>query len=380
MNTLRLLFSSFFRTWAILPHALRKNVTVLFILMLLMGLLELGSIVSLSFFAAVLHSPERIQDSRHMAALFAHVPGLAPLFADARYIMLYAAFLPIGLIIMKNLMSSLVTWRTGLLGSEAANYVGSEIMRRFVHMPYDWHLSSLSADAFTKLSWRHSLGQLLLNNLVAYSNFIVAGLLFLGLFFYSPGMTLFVLCVMALVAISLYCGIRERIDRASCSLAQAQGEESRASMAAVRGIREILIYQQQPVFLRAIAQGMAKGVLPQAFLSFAPPIPTWVLESVGFSLIGLTLAWLVFVQDADRTAIIASIAMLTLTAWRVLPSLNRAVGAVVNIRANKPMGISAPERTGDALRGAFALRSQHGSRALAWLQAGTCAAARPGPF
>ena len=342
-NTLRLLFSGFFRIRAVLPGTLRKDVMVLFILMLLLGLLELGSIVSLSFFAGVLNTPERILNSRHLADLLAHLPGLAPLFADGRYVMLYAALLPIGLIVLKNLASSLVTWRTGLLGSEAANYVGSEIIRRFIHMPYDWHLSALSADALTRLSWRYSLGQLLLQHLTAYSNFIVAGLLFLGLFIYAPGLTLLVVAVMGVSAISLYGGIRERIDSASNSLAQAQNEEVRASMSAMRGIREVLIYQQQPVFLRAIAQAMERGVRPQVFLGFAPPIPSWVLESVGFSLIGLTLGWLIFARDAGRAEIVTDIAMLTLTAWRVLPSLNRAVGAIVGIRGHKPMGIPCLE-------------------------------------
>lgn len=114
-------------------------------------------------------------------------------------------------------------------------------------------------------------------------------------------------------------------------------------MAAVRGIREILIYQQQPEFLRAIAQSVKKGIRPQAFLGVAPPIPSWVLESSGFLLIGTTLAWMVLVQNAGRAEITASIAMLTLTAWRLLPSLNRAVGAIVNIRANQPMGLPCLE-------------------------------------
>jgi len=315
----------------------------LFVLMLLLGLLELGSIISLSFFAGVLHAPEQILDLRFIAALLRRVPRLAALFADTRYIMLCTVLLPIVLIIAKNLFTAIVTWKTSLLGSKAANYVGSEIMRRFVHMPYDWHLSSSSADTLTKLSWRQSLGQLLLQNLVAYSNFIVSGLLFLGLFLYAPGLTLLVVCVMAIVAISLYGSIRKGIDRASDGFAKAQTEESRTSMAAVRGIREILIYQQQPMFLRAIAQAMDKGVRPQAFLGFTPPIPSWVLESAGFLLVALNLAWLVLVRNAGQSEIITDITMLILTAWRVLPSLNRAVGAIVNIRAHKPMAIPCLE-------------------------------------
>ncbi|MCL2625735.1 MAG: ABC transporter ATP-binding protein/permease [Cystobacterineae bacterium] len=311
--------------------------------MVILGLLELGSIVSLSFFAGVIHAPEQILDSRYVAALLRRVPRLVPFFADMRYIMLYAVLLPIVLVVAKNITSAIVTWKTSLLGNKAANYVGSEIMRRFVYMPYDWHLSSSSADTLTKLSWRQSLGQLLLQSLVAYSNFIVSGLLFLGLFFYAPGLTLLVVCAMAIVAISLYGSIRKGIDRASDGSAKAHTEESRASMAAVRGIREILIYQQQPMFLRAIAQAMTKGIRPQAFLGFTPPIPSWALESTGFLLIGLHLAWLVLVKNADQAKIITDIAMLILTAWRVLPSLNRAVGAIVSIRAHKPMGIPCLE-------------------------------------
>ena len=61
VNTLRLLFSGFFRIWGILPGLLQKQVVALFALMLLLGAFEFGSIISLSFFAGTLHAPERIQ-------------------------------------------------------------------------------------------------------------------------------------------------------------------------------------------------------------------------------------------------------------------------------------------------------------------------------
>lgn len=311
--------------------------------MIILGFLELGGIMSLSLFAGVLNDPERVQQSKYAARLIEYFPFLQPIFADVRVLMLAAVMCPILMIVAKNIVSAYVTWKTGLLGGEVAGYVGCEIMRRFVYMPYDWHISSLSAEAFTKMSWRHALGQVLIQSLVAYSNFITAGLLFLGLFVYAPGLTMLVLGAMAVTAVMLYGTIRKNIDNASQDNAEAQADESRATMAAVRGIREILIYQQQPVFLRAISQAVTNGLRPQAFLQTAPPIPSWVLESVGFLLIGFTLAWMTLVQDANRAAITANIAMLTLTAWRVLPSLNRAVGAIVNIRANQPMGMPCLE-------------------------------------
>lgn len=343
MNTLRLLFFSFSRIWRVLPHRLRKSGTGLFISMVILGLLELGGILSLSLFVGVLNDPERVQQSKYAALILEYAPFLGPVFADSRTLMLCTVLVPISMIVTKNMVSAFVTWKTGLLGGEVAGFVGCEIMRRFVYMPYDWHISSLSAEAFTKMSWRHSLGQLLIQSMVAYSNFITAGLLFLGLFIYAPGLTMLVLGVMAVTAVTLYGAVRKNIDKSSHNNAQAQARESHATMAAVRGIREILIYQQQPTFLHAISQAIRDSVRPRAFLETAPPIPAWVLESMGFVLIGCTLAWMTLIQDASRAAITANIAMLTLTAWRVLPSLNRAVGAIVNIRANQPTGLPCLE-------------------------------------
>ena len=307
--------------------------------MVILGALELCGIMSLSVFAGVLNDPEQVLRSRYAAKLVEHFPSLLPIFSDVRLLILAAVFIPITLIMLKNIVSAHVAWKTGLLGGEVSSYVGCEIMKRFVYMPYDWHLSALSAEAFTKMTWRQYLGQLLIQSLVAYSNLITSGILFLGLFFYAPGMTILVLGVMAISATVLYGIIRKNIDRASHAFATAQAEESQATMTAVRGIREILIYQQQPVFLQAISQAVTKGIRPQAFLQTAPPIPTWVLETMGFVLIGATLAWMTLIQDASRAAITANIAMLTLTTWRVLPSLNRAVGAIVSIRAVQPMGL-----------------------------------------
>ena len=339
METLRLLFLSFTRIWCILTPKLRRSTGFLLATLIILGLLELCGIMSLSLFAGVLNDPEQVRRSPYASELIKLFPLFSPILSDVRLLMLVAVFIPIIMIALKNVVAAYVTWKTGLLGGEVSSYVGCEIMRRFVYMPYEWHISTLSAEAFTKMTWRHFLGQLLIQSLVAYSNFITSGLLFLGLFFYAPGMTILVLGVMAISATVLYGAIRKKVDHASNTFAVAQAEESQATMTAVRGIREILIYQQQPVFLQAISQAVTKGIRPQVFLQTAPPIPTWVLESMGFLLIGGTLAWMTLIQDASRASITANIAMLTLTTWRVLPSLNRAVGAIVSIRAAQPMGL-----------------------------------------
>lgn len=311
--------------------------------MTFLGLIELASIISLTGFFTLLNMPETFMDSGPARLLLKHCPWVAPVFEDKRLFILCGCLVPIGLIILKNIFSALVSWRSSMLAERVAAYVGLTIMERFLYMPYDWHLSSQSSRALTAMQWRFSLGQMLLQILTAFSSLITVGLLFLGLAFYAPGVTLSTVVFMLIVSVLTYQLLRRRIDRASVLAANAQKEENTASMTAMGGVRELIIYQQQPVFLKAIGNQVEAGMRPRTFLALSASVPTWALESSGFFLIWLAMFLLIFAQDASLPVITTTVALLTLTAWRVLPSLNRVVGATVALRSIQATAIPCLE-------------------------------------
>lgn len=332
MPRFRLLFVNLKRIYAVLPRVLQRRIVSLFFGMTMLGIIELASIMALTGFFAVLNMPERFIGSGPGRMLLELCPALGPVFADPRLFVLCACLVPIGLIILKNALSALMAWRSAMLAEQVAAHVGLSIIERFLHMPYDWHLSSQSSRAMTALQWRFNLGQMLLQILTASSSLITVCLLFLGLTVYDPGVTLSTVAFMLVVSLLTYRLLRGRIDRASASAAKAQQEETAASMTALGGVREIIIYQQQPVFLKAIGDQVNAGMRPRSFLGLSATIPTWTLESCGFFLIWLAMFLLIFGQNAGLATITTTVALLTLTAWRVLPSLNRVVGATVALR------------------------------------------------
>lgn len=332
MLKLHLLFANLKRIYAVLPPALQRRIWGLFVIMTLLGMTELASIMALTGFFTILNAPAQFAASPYAQAFLQLVPTAESVFADYRRLILWACLLPIGLIVGKNVFSALVAWRAAMLGEAVAAHVGTNIMERFLYMPYSWHLSAQSSQALTCMQWRFNLGQMLLQLLTAYSNLITVALLFAGLTIYAPGVTLCAVAFMLAVSWSIYSLLRRRIDHAASAAAEAQREENAASMTAIGGVRELIIYQQQPVFLAAIEQNVSAGMKPRSFLGLSPAVPTWVLESSGFLLIWLAIFLLIHIQDATLPVITATVALLTLTAWRVLPSLNRVVGATVNIR------------------------------------------------
>ncbi len=354
MPRFQLLFGNLKRIYAVLPSELQRRIVRLLLGMTFLGIIELASIMALTGFFAVLNMPERFIASGPACALLELCPALGPVFADPRLFVLCTCLVPIGLIVLKNALSALVAWRSSMLAERVAAHVGLNIMERFLNMPYDWHLSSQNSRAMTAMQWRFNLGQMLLQILTACSNLITVCLLFLGLTLYAPGVTLSTVAFMLAVSLLTYQLLRRRIDRASTRAARAQQEETAASMIALDGVRELIIYQQQPVFLKAIGDQVSAGMRPRTFLGLSAAIPTWTLESSGFFLIWLAMFLLIFVQDAGLPAITTTVALLTLTAWRVLPSLNRVVGATVALRGLQATALSALDyfeelRTADAM-------------------------------
>lgn len=332
MLKLKLFYADFKRIYNILPARLQHGIWLLFILMTLLGITELASIMALTGFFSILNAPAQFVASGPVQKVLAIFPSLTDIAAEPRRLILWACLLPISLIGLKNLLASLVAWRSAMVGEKVSAHVGNSIMQRFLYMPYSWHLSAQSSQAITVMQWRFHLGQMLLNLLQAYSNLITVTLLFAGLTIYAPGVTLSALVFMLLIATCTYRLLRRRIDKAATTVATVQQEENRATMTAIDGIRELIIYQQQPVFLQDIARQVQTGMIPRSFLSISPSVPTWTLESGGFSLIWLSIFLLIHLQNADLATITTTVALLALTAWRVLPSLNRVVGAIVSIR------------------------------------------------
>ena len=332
MNTVQVFVRPFARIYRILPPWMRRGVWALFILMVLQAIADMLAISVFTLFFSSISRPDYIRNLDFVTWLCGRSPSMADIFTDPRRVILWVSVMTIFFIVVKNILSALVMWKSAMMGEHVAAHVGNTIMRRFLHMPYSWHLSSQNSQALTCMQWRFSLGHMLNNLLCAYSNLITVTLLFLLLAYYEPGVTMSSVVVMSVTSFLTFFLLKKRVDAASVAAASAQAQENTAVMTAIGGVRECIIYQRQSTFLNAIASHVCAGMRPRTFLSISSTVPTWTLESAGFLLIWFVVFLLIRVENAEIGTIATSVVFLAFTAWRVLPSLNRVVGSVVSIR------------------------------------------------
>ena len=327
------------RFYRLIPGRLRYRLYLVFLAQLLAALTESLTVFVLTFFGLCLGGASgSVQNHAQAKAVFALFPFLDELARDQRVLVAFCAALVLAFIVLKNTVAACSASLNCGFAERVSAFIGLEAMDYFLHQNYYWHLSPASDGFLAKMFQRANLSAFLISILTFYSNLICALVVFGALFAAEPKLTALVMAIFALVSLSTYYSLRRRLDKAGQTAARLAVAENSSMMIAQKGVREILCFQNQEAFIKAIEKNIQERIPPQTFLNLSPMIPSWLLEISGFGTILLALLYLIK-SGAAMPQIVGSVSLLLLTAWRVLPAVSRAIGTTVGIRGQRPQAL-----------------------------------------
>ena len=336
-------FTDFQRCLKVLPPSLRKRTGGLLCLMVIQGLLELTFILALSWMTVALTNSQELRQKLLFSTLFDYSPWLSEACLDPRNLLLLTGTL----VVFASLIKSLVSWQVAKknvgLSDDISMNIGQSIMCHYLYSNYTWHLSKESETVYNKLRSRLQLSNFLINTLSMYASCITMLLLFMSFIGQEPILSTFIITFTLLFGIILYRNLREKVESNGLVLSRSSSSENKAILCATKGIRDVLLFQQQNTFLKAVLTTAKESKTARTFNAIAPTMPTWVLEFVGFVAMLIAISYLSFYEHADLPRIRSALALLILTAWRVLPYCNRIVGYQVRIRSLRQPALSVLE-------------------------------------
>lgn len=214
-------------------------------------------------------------------------PALEPIFIPQGLVLMGACLVLISLIIpKKDILSVQAAGRSSILHERATDPVRPNIMESYLSMPCACHRFGSGCRAMTAMHRGFNPDQMLLQVLTALVSLISACLLFPGLTEHSPLITLCTAVFMLTISVVTHQLLGRRIDRVSSQGASAKQEVVEPSTS---GMGELLIYQQQPIFLMATCQHVEASFRARTFFWHFSTIPACRLESCGVFPIWLAL-------------------------------------------------------------------------------------------
>ena len=325
----------FKRIYAVLPRTLQYGLWKVMFLAVTAALMELILAGAVSLLGVVLASPQSIIHSATMQRLLYWQPGLQTFCDDPRLLLSLLLCLLCAAVLLKTLLLALLTWRQSVFSQEVSKHVGIRLYAAFLHAPYLWHISQQISHLMTVLSWCASLGLFLFAGLQVISQMIVTGILIVTICFMAPLASVLILTTTGVSAWLIFRFSRTWIQRLGQQCAVAQQDSARMIHTGLNGIREVMIYQQQESFVARYADAEARYAHGQSLQSVFPPLPSWVMEWIGFMLL-LATVLLLYWQDDSLAHVSATLALLAAVAWRLLPVMNRVIQSMLSMQQRLP--------------------------------------------
>lgn len=323
------------KIYTLIPRTLRWNFFRLCLCNMGMAFFEMGVAGSISLLGVAMASPQALVKNSFFEQILRRLPlpSQLPLELGALILMMsFVAAATVG----KNMFLAYLTWRQNIFAQRIAWAVGSSIFQKYLHAPHIWHMQQNSAELLAYLGWKVQIANYLVNVLVLFTQIVITVCLLGSALVANPLMSCFFFSTITVFAALIYKFARSRAYDCGNALREYDLQNIRVSMQGLHGICEVTIADKQSTFIAAFQQYIPQYVKTAGKQSLYAPLPVWVLESTGMLLLLGVLILLVHrgASVAETTGILMLLAAIS---WRLLPAVNKALGAMLSLKGQQPI-------------------------------------------
>lgn len=311
-----------------LTAAQRRQAWVQFILLLLSSVLDVFGLASLVPVLLVAAEPGGVQHSKFFAPIF-HRLG----FASERTFLVVLIVVLFFFFLLKNAFSTWINYlQTRFTAAVGLDIIRSQL-RKYLHLPF-WYFTDLGSANLVNsaLQIPSSFVNLLLRSLfIFFSELTVIVVIALAILVYKPVLIVVLLGVLAPAALLTYRALRTR--------SQAIGEQANVLRAASYGVVgdlfagfiELKLAGQQGRFANRLLRNQAQAQDLDAESYLYSQLPVRMIEMVAIMGVLTIFLYSLFVSTGNG-GLIGLVGMFAAAAYRLMPSVNRLLLALVSMK------------------------------------------------
>jgi len=338
--------STMMKIWRILKFGEKKIFVVLTMLTVIGAILEMLSLSLIVPATSILIEPNRALPDSALTSVINEMP--------AKYRVIIGMITLFSIFVLKNLFNAVVKRRQFSFQSSLEIRISDELLTKYLHQPYAFHLQTNSSELSRNLL---DIAQLIETTvapmLLLLSEFLVIIGISALLLVIEPKGFLGVIIVFSLFGFMFTRWSNRRSSGYGLDRNIALGRKIKATQECFQGIKEIQIYSRESTFIRRFSEANTRNAVASQKFLYLKFLPTYFLEIIVIGSLGF-LASILVVSEKSPSTIVTTLAVFGAAAFRILPSLNRVINAIQNLRfgsatlENVISGISLPSLSEDS--------------------------------
>jgi ABC-type multidrug transport system fused ATPase/permease subunit len=329
------LYSLFKNIYTRLTPGLRRRLYIVFGLILVMGIVEMGALGVIALFISAVTDSESVMRSALVLKLQALPYG--SYLCESRNLIVVIGLATVVAVLLKNMLTAVQVYLGGRVAARIDGHFGDLLLSGFLENDYQWHLSKNSADLVTAITWRNYMGNITtFMGIQVISDGVVMLMLLVSVFVVAPQVSVAIFVVLGLTSSLIFRGVRPKLDLTARALRDMEMQINRHSTMALHGIKDVKVFGRSTAFMRGYRRYIQDYTLGWARVRILARSPALLLESVGFVMLTSVILAMMFWFPASSARITGTIALIAVAAWRILPAVNRMLIGVTTIRQNLP--------------------------------------------
>jgi ATP-binding cassette, subfamily B, bacterial PglK len=325
----------FIKVLGYIPPHRRKQYGGLLGLMFLSSFLETITVGVIAFFASSVSDPTEVLQSRYIR--YVHQYFGDNILSSPGELIGTLSILVVGCLIVKH---SFVMWQqfwTIRFAGAMEGIFGEKLLNGFLRLPYEWHLTKNSADLIFAISLRQYIGSGLLGGILQITaDILVVSFLLISLLIVQPQVSIIVMVCLGGGAVGIYHSIRNRLDRVASEALKCKQSLNSLSTKCIHGVKDVKVLGKESYFANDFLTIAMRLVRLSGYQSVLGSAPVAVLEIIGFIMLTSSICAMMLFMDYSTASVSGTITLLAVTAWRILPAVNRLLQKFASFRNSLP--------------------------------------------
>jgi ABC-type multidrug transport system fused ATPase/permease subunit len=325
------MFTQLKELYSLLTEDQRKKLRRLQFLVVLMAFAELGSVLAIGPFMALVGDMSQLQGAGIVGDLF-RLSGLE----DPRSFLFWAGISVLVALTIAALISMFTIWRLSMYGARVGAELSSRLYRHYMHQPWLFHASGSSSQLTNQIAQECGrVTGLIINPLMQMNaRIVMAALMTVAIFIFNPAVAITGLVIFVVAYMAMYRIVRQRLIRNGGTITSAQRLRYKLMSEGFGGIKDALLLGRQQVFTDRFDQASTRFSDAQGENQVMSQVPRFVMELVAFGSVIFLILYLLAAHEGNLGTILPLLSVYALAGFKLLPAFQQIYSSISVIRGN----------------------------------------------
>ncbi len=317
--------------YSLLADEQRKKLLRLQGLVVLMAFAELGSVLSIGPFMALVGDMSQLQGDTVVAEVY-RLSGLQ----DPRTFLFWIGVGVLVALALAATISMFTIWRLSMYGARVGAELSSRLYKHYMHQPWLFHASGSSSQLTNQIAQECTrITNGIINPFIQMNaRIVMAALMAVAIFVFNPAVAITGLVIFASAYMAMYRIVRQRLIRNGGTITEAQRLRFKLMGEGFGGIKDALLLGRQQVFTDRFEKASARFADAQGKTQVMSQVPRFIMELVAFGGVIFLILYLLAAHDGNLGTILPLLSVYALAGFKLLPAFQQIYTSISQIRGN----------------------------------------------